>query len=72
MPTRIVLPHTRAQAAHAEDVTAALREEEPPLAVALNEAVCPSCALVFTVTDRLHSWGLCRDCLTEAVKRLPV
>ncbi len=69
---RIVLPHTRAQAEHAAEVTARLHEEEPPFGLDLAEAICPACALAFFVTDRVHSWGLCPDCLSTALVRVPV
>jgi len=65
---RVVLPHSRAQAEHAAEVTERLREEEPPLGLDYKEAVCPACSLAFLVTDRAHSWGLCRDCLTDLVR----
>lgn len=77
MTVRIVLPHTRAQAEHAAEVTERLREEGPVFVDGVNigldliEAVCPSCSLAFLVTDRVGSWGLCLDCLREAIVRLP-
>lgn len=67
---RVVLPHTRAQAEHAAEVTERLREEEPPLGLTLHEAICPSCSLAFLVTDRAHSWGICRECMTDLVRVL--
>jgi hypothetical protein len=74
--TRIVLPHTRAQAEHAAEVTARLHAEGPlivegtNLGLDLTEAICPACSLAFFVTDRVHSWGLCPDCLREALVRV--
>lgn len=74
--TRIVLPHTRAQAEHAVEVTARLHEEEPitvdgvTVGLDLAEAICPACSLAFWVADRAHSWGLCPDCLSAALVRL--
>lgn len=67
---RVVLPHTRADAEHAAEVTERLREEEPPFGLALTEAICPACRLAFFVTDRVHSWGLCPDCLGAALVRV--
>ena len=68
---RLVLPHTRAQAEHAAEVTERLREEDPPLGLDLTEAICPACSLAFFVTDRVHSWGLCPDCLKGALEAVP-
>lgn len=50
---------------HAQAVTEALREEEPPLGLALEEAVCPRCLMAFWVAA--GSWGVCPDCLAEAL-----
>lgn len=58
---RLVLPITRAQAEHAADVTARLREDEPPLGLEEREAICPSCTFAFLVPSR-PTWGLCPDC----------
>lgn len=53
--------------AHAVAVTEALREEEPPLGLGPDEAICPSCSFAFFVGERAFSWGVCPDCLAELV-----
>lgn len=74
--SRRVLPHTRAQAEHAAEVTARLQADSPLVVDGVNlgldegEAICPSCSLAFFVSDRAHSWGLCRDCLDTALVRI--
>lgn len=59
---------------HAVEVTARLREDEPPLGLDESEAICPKCCLAYFVTNRAFDWGLCRDCLDvalEPVRDLP-
>lgn len=51
-------------AATAEE-TLRLREEEPPLGLDETEVICPACRLA--QHEGGFSWGVCRDCLTEAL-----
>lgn len=66
-----VLPFTRAQAEHAQEVTLLLQEDDPPLGLDYTEAICPACSLAFFVTDRDHSWGMCRECFEVALAKVP-
>lgn len=59
--------------AHTEQVTERLREareegEEHPLGLGEDEAICPKCSLAYLVAA--GSWGVCSDCLGEALVRL--
>lgn len=55
---------------HAAEVTARLREDEQPLGLAPTEAICPRCTLAFFVREGAFSWGICPDCLADAVSEL--
>lgn len=55
---------------HAAEVTERLREDEPPLGLTLDEAVCPRCLMAYFVPA--GSWGVCRDCLDEPLLALVV
>lgn len=48
--------------------TLALRDEEPPLGLAANEAICPRCRLAFIVAEAAFSWGVCPDCLKDGIR----
>lgn len=59
---------TSSDRAHAHATTERLRAEEPPLGLALNEAICPVCSLAYLVTDRAFDWGTCPDCIGAALE----
>lgn len=62
---------THAQVIHAEEVTARLRDEEPPFDLAPREAICHRCHLAYWVHAEF-SWGRCPDCLADVVAALPI
>lgn len=55
---------------HAAAVTEHLREDEPPLGLAYDEAVCPRCLMAYFVPA--GSYGVCRDCHGETALALVV
>lgn len=55
---------------HARDVTGRLRDDEPPMGLSHREAICPRCSLAFHVRESAFDWGVCPDCLADAVVRL--
>lgn len=55
--------------AHAQAVTESLHEEEAPLGLALEEAVCPACLLAYWLAAGAR--GVCRDCHDE-IPLIPV
>lgn len=57
-------------AAHAREVTSRLRADDPPLGLADTEAICPRCSLAFIVREAAFDWGVCPDCLADAVVQL--
>lgn len=54
---------------HAADVTAKLRADDPPLGMSEQEVVCPRCTLVFFIPTGVPFWGVCPDCVGEAIGR---
>lgn len=71
MTRRVVVPFTRLEKEHADDVTDRLRSDAPLLVDGLNialdygEAICPACDLAFWVASSAHSWGMCPDCFSS-------
>jgi len=53
------------RSAYAAEVTARLREEEPPLGLLLSEAVCPACLPAYWLPAGTD--GACRDCAADGV-----
>lgn len=53
----------------AAEATARLRDDEPPFALAANEAICPGCRLAYV--EATGSWGVCSACIADALTRCP-
>jgi hypothetical protein len=54
-----------------DPVAVAAEAKEPPFGIDSHEAICPSCDLAFFVTEAAFSWGVCPDCLGEALVPVP-